>query len=866
MPDTDALKTIVAKQKDLLDELESEAAALAEHDLKKENDALKAALETLQAQYAVAETNLKELADQNAQLKNSLYEHIYSEKLAIMNITEARLNIFFRSNIEGEINRLTAFEREVRNRIGNMANLLTRHNVDTADEIYKRLDELSYLLDQKVSEARAQLAQAGGVFSENEKAEFEALKNEQITEREIIDSAKKNNFEAFIGLNLINKIGILLIIIGVIAASQFAFTRMPDSVKSIMMFSLGGVMLLAGEFINRKKANVFSLGITAGGVGVLYVATVTSAVVLKLNLFTATMYPALAAIIGITAVAFFLSLRYNSQTVAVFALIGGYLPIFRVSGSLTLMYYAILYFVILNLFALLIAMNKKWTVTSFFGLFLNMAATLYIIVSINAELFPWDAPAVAFGLPHIATLGYLFFAFVIYTLIPVFGTYFKKLSFKTHDVVLLAINIVYTSVFMVSLFYRYDLEKYLGLLALGFAAVYLLIGLFIHKKFEKEKAARALFYLTGFVFVVLFVPFQLDRIWFSLGWLLEGVVLTTYGILMNKKVFRTCGFVINALCVGSFLLFDVLMGYADEWARTLGYDLFTYKYSLITLGSFIILGAFIYKKMLSGTFQKVYKYIATANLWFFAIYLSYKILNDVLYARLEDLSFSSFYLASALAIALTFIIAHIAPRIRLLADNGMTAISMAMHAIGIIWLFILNSSIFVYESYRYSWDSYEKVIAPQSTRVIGTLILIAICLMSIAALMDFTKTLVMKRHLAVEWFPIVVSTYAVLALTQNLIINYDVAFTNIAFSIIYVLTALAWIVFGFVKRYKVIRLFGLGLALFSVAKLFVIDLNALTQGYRIISFFALGISLIAISFIYQYFNKRLEMKESTVKK
>lgn len=71
MPDTDALKTIVAKHKDLLDELESEAAALAEHDLKKENDALKAALETLQAQYAVAETNLKELAEQNAQLKNS---------------------------------------------------------------------------------------------------------------------------------------------------------------------------------------------------------------------------------------------------------------------------------------------------------------------------------------------------------------------------------------------------------------------------------------------------------------------------------------------------------------------------------------------------------------------------------------------------------------------------------------------------------------------------------------------------------------------------------------------------------------------------------------------------------------------------
>jgi len=86
-----------------------------------------------------------------------------------------------------------------------------------------------------------------------------------------------------------------------------------------------------------------------------------------------------------------------------------------------------------------------------------------------------------------------------------------------------------------------------------------------------------------------------------------------------------------------------------------------------------------------------------------------------------------------------------------------------------------------------------------------------------------------------------------------------------SFSIIYVLTALAWIVFGFIKRYKVIRLFGLGLALLSVVKLFIIDLGKLTQGYRIISYFALGISLAAISFIYQYFNKRLEMKETTIK-
>jgi len=64
-----------------------------------------------------------------------------------------------------------------------------------------------------------------------------------------------------------------------------------------------------------------------------------------------------------------------------------------------------------------------------------------------------------------------------------------------------------------------------------------------------------------------------------------------------------------------------------------------------------------------------------------------------------------------------------------------------------------------------------------------------------------------------------------------------------------------------VKRYSFIRRFGLGLAILAVIKLFIIDLFSLTQGFRIVSYFALGITLLAISFVYQYFSKRLERME-----
>jgi len=117
----------------------------------------------------------------------------------------------------------------------------------------------------------------------------------------------------------------------------------------------------------------------------------------------------------------------------------------------------------------------------------------------------------------------------------------------------------------------------------------------------------------------------------------------------------------------------------------------------------------------------------------------------------------------------------------------------------------------------------------------------------------------MERKLGVEWYPLLVSGYFVIILTQNLITQYNLSFASAWISIIYVLTALAWIVFGFIKRYSFIRKFGLGLALLSVVKLFLIDLASLTTGYRIVTYFSLGATLIVISFVYQYFSKRLEL-------
>jgi len=819
------LRGIVNRQQNVLTELENEVKRIENSDLTKENAKLIAELGKLSAEYEKSVQIVKTLAEQNKSLKNALHEQIYSEKAAIVGSSKNKLEIYFRKNAS-EINKLTVLETSIKSKIDKMTSVLHQNHIGISDEIYQKLDELAVELNFKVTEAQKQFAEAHGAFSQNEQAEFEKLKNEQITDEQILAITKKNNIERLIGLNVLNIVGVFLIIIGAITVARLTYTHLPDELKGILMFALGGIMLTAGEILNRKKPNIFSLGITAGGVGVLYAALATSYFLLNII----SRYPAFGVCVLITLTAFFLSTRYNSQTILAFALVGGYLPMFSQSGGITFFYSAMVYFILLNLLALLVAFHKRWTVPTFIGLSLNILGTAYICSNFVDTNTTWVKSIV---------ILYILFAFLIYTLIPIVSAYRIKSLFRSRDIVLIAINTFASSLIMYVMFYEFLWDDYTGALAIIFAAIYLALGWLIERKFSGEKKMQALFYLTGMAFVVLIIPFQFGIKWLTLGWLVEGIAISVYGILENDKNFKRVGFVINGLCLFSFIMFDILG--EINW-------LFTYKYFATTAGSVIILAAYLYKGIISGTFQKVYKYIVIVNLWFFLLHICYRLID-----KFTTEYYNIYYMTGVLAIFLTFLLAYTAPRIRIISDIGVKIISMALYIIGIIFLFGLNGQLTPYSNGIFTEPDLVAIIT-------GNMILAAICLISVFVMHDLMKLVVLELKLSVEWYPLFVSAYFVIILTQTLITQFSLSITSMWLTIIYVLTALAWIVFGFAKRYSLIRKLGLGLALMSVVKLFIIDLSSLTSGYKIASYFSLGATLIAISFVYQYFSKRLELK------
>lgn len=210
-----------------------------------------------------------------------------------------------------------------------------------------------------------------------------------------------------------------------------------DNLKSIIVSEKEGLSS------NLKKPNVFFLGIISGGVAILYIALALS--FFKFGILG--IYPALAFSVLITSGVFILSQKYNSQTILALAIIGGYLPIFSIIIRKKLLYGAMIYLVILNIVALIISVNRKWTVTSYIGFILNVAGAIYV------------SNIIFFGILYLV-------------------------------------------------FYIADLWEFSDLLAIDFAIVYLTLGKFVEKFMEKEQKVRALFYITGLAFIMLIIPFQ----------------------------------------------------------------------------------------------------------------------------------------------------------------------------------------------------------------------------------------------------------------------------------------------------------------------------------------------------------------------
>ena len=356
------------------------------------------------------------------------------------------------------------------------------------------------------------------------------------------ENFRENNpdLEKFIGENLINKIGILILVLGISYFVKYAIDK--DWINEPARVGIGmlsGALIMGIAHKLRKKYAAFSSVFVAGAIAVFYFTI--GVAFHTYHLFGQT--AAFIIMVLITVFSCLVSLSYNRKELAVLSLIGGFAVPFMVSTGQGNYVVLFTYILILNIGILALAYYKKWGI-------INILSYIFTVILYGAWLFK-DLDEKG---PHY--LGALLFGFAFYLVfigINIINNVRTKGLFSPIELSILASNtfLFYGAGMVVLEQFHPELKGLftaaLGLLNLGYAW-------FLYKKFGLDKTAVYLLVGLTLTFITLAIPIQFEGNYITLFWAAEAVMLMGLGQKSKITYYRFASIIVHSLMIGSLLM------------------------------------------------------------------------------------------------------------------------------------------------------------------------------------------------------------------------------------------------------------------------------------------------------------------------
>jgi len=332
----------------------------------------------------------------------------------------------------------------------------------------------------------------------------------------------KSDFEKFIGENLINKIGILILIIGVVIGAKLAIDKgLISPLTRIILGYLVGVGLMGFAIKLKAKYESFSAVLLSGSIAIMYFITYAA-----YDLY-ALIPQSLAFILMVVFTSFTVvaALKYNKQIIAHIGLVGAYAIPFLLSDGSGKVLVLFSYIAIINVGILVLSFKKHWKPL----FYLSFAFTWIIYLS----WLTLDGKQAYLNL-SLAFAAIFFLTFYITNLSYKVA---KSEQFGFADVIIILLN----SFVFYGIGYYILSEKnseLLGLFTLGNAIIHFVVSLIIYKR---KLADKNLFYFIlamVITFITMAVPVQLSGNWVTIFWVVEASILFYLGRIKNISIYE----------------------------------------------------------------------------------------------------------------------------------------------------------------------------------------------------------------------------------------------------------------------------------------------------------------------------------------
>lgn len=669
---------------------------------------------------------------------------------------------------------------------------------------------------------------------------------------------KNPDLEKFIGENLINKIGIAILVLGIGYFVKFAIDK--DWINEIGRVAIGilcGGTLIALAHRLRNEFIAFSSVLVGGGIAVFYFTI--SLAFHDYHLFSQTM--AFGMMVVVTAFGVLLSLAYNRIELAVVAIIGGFGSPFFVNTGQGNHIVLFTYLLILNIGMLSLAYYKKWNLV-------NIICYVFTILIFGG----WLLSKYSFELhqPLTVILFALSFYIVFFAMNIVYNLK-NKLPFKALELSLLLSNTFLffsTGLYLLSCPQLTDFKGIftiiLGLFNLGFAYP-------LYKRGDTDK--NLIFMLIGLVltFISLAAPIQLKGHYITIFWAAETVLLLWLSQKSGIKLIKQT----SVLLIG-LLLVSLMLDWFKFYGSTSTYLIPFVNKAFIT-GIFTVLALALISRLLKNESQ------TTFSISFFELKeyqnITGALLVGVLYITLllEIVHQTQYYYKEIDIRNIVMVCYHITyvlllniyfEKQKLLQ---FFKVNLALIAISIISILLANVNII---SIR---NQVLKFEAPFQLFFYLHFYIIIIGFYFIFKFHHLLKSVLFDNpsHLRFLYW----ATIILLLITASVELDHLIVYTmfnkqhtityilnqnhKFGYAILWGITAFILINIGMKRKIREIRIISLALFSLVVIKLFVYDINNISEAGRIAAFVLLGVLLLVVSFMYQRLKKLISSDKDT---
>ncbi len=673
----------------------------------------------------------------------------------------------------------------------------------------------------------------------------------------------KSDLEKFIGENLISKIGIVILILGVAIGAKYAIDN--GWVSPLMRIVFGYVMgfgLLGFAVRLKAKYLNFSAVLLSGGMAIMYFVTYFA------YAYYGLMPQAAAFILMAMFTAFTVAsaIFYNRQVIAHIGLVGAYAVPFLLSDDSGNYLFLFSYVAVINTGILAIAVSKFWK-----PLYYTAFAFTWLIF--GSWFFTKYSATQHFSLAAI----YVGVFFLIFYLV---GMVYRLVTDKVAAVENAGFVLVNSFVFYgfsyAIVASRENLQGYEGLLTVAHAAFHSVAAQAISRfKASAVDVVQVLTILT-IIFSTIAVPVQFDGNTVTLVWTVEAAVLFWFGRARLIPLFEYFSYPLMVLATGSMFV-DWFQVYADRTNTVSELNRQPIANGdFITALVFVAAFSFIYvtnrrknegSAIGSGLIRPFG--IAVAAIGLFVLYNSFRIEISnffhlwAVHHTIDEIGtwpvgLAQFNFIWQLNYTMLFLVAMCVVNLRKVrsAVLGFTGIGFSVLT---LFLFV-TAGMYEFYTLRNAYPVGDGVYVPTMNIAIRYIsyMFAAALLWSLFAYSrnELLTRLVPAKALQLSFEALFYTTVFITASCElvDLMVQFNVPdATKLGLSILWGVFALALIALGIAWNKKHLRIAAIGLLAVTLVKLFIYDVADLPTIPKTILFVSLGLLLLIVSFLYNKF-------------